>query len=59
MEDSDEKYQKYECLVKNVQRNFSHEIVTLCLKMEYVVAQLVKALHYKLEGHGFDFRWVI
>jgi len=22
-----------------------------------LVAQLVEALHYKLEGRGFDFRW--
>jgi hypothetical protein len=25
--------------------------------MEHVVAQLVKALRYKLEGRGFDSRW--
>jgi hypothetical protein len=23
----------------------------------HAVSQLVKALHYKLEGHGFDPRW--
>jgi hypothetical protein len=23
----------------------------------YVVMQLVEALSYKLEGHGFDLRW--
>jgi hypothetical protein len=23
----------------------------------YAVAQLVEALHYKPEGHGFDFQW--
>ena len=25
--------------------------------MGYVVAQLVEALRYKSEGHGFDARW--
>jgi len=25
--------------------------------MGHVVAQLVEALHYKSEGHGFDSRW--
>jgi hypothetical protein len=23
----------------------------------HAVAQLIEALHYKLEGRGFDFRW--
>jgi hypothetical protein len=27
------------------------------LKWGYVVAQLVEALRYKLEGHEFDSRW--
>ena len=27
------------------------------LQLVYAVAQLVQALHYKLEGRGFDFRW--
>jgi glycopeptide antibiotics resistance protein len=32
-------------------------LVTLLVLGGYMVAQLVEALHYKPEGHGFDSRW--
>jgi hypothetical protein len=34
-------------------------VINLChpRKVGFVVAQLVEALCYKLEGCGFDFRW--
>jgi hypothetical protein len=30
---------------------------TVHSNMEHAMAQLVEALSYKPEGHGFDFRW--
>jgi hypothetical protein len=32
-------------------------LIDLFLYMGHAVVQLVEALHYKLEGHRFDFQW--
>ena len=36
---------------------FAPEMIRLLEIVGHAVAQLVEALRYKLEGHGFDSRW--
>jgi hypothetical protein len=44
-----------ECLVR--QSHETHKYAYTTSRLGYVVAQLVEALRYKPEGHGFDSRW--
>jgi len=51
----------YKRILCYVQTLYAHVLINLVFELCFIgghaVAQLVEALRYKPEGHGFDFRW--